>query len=185
MFISYLIPITDFPLSQYIRNHHSIIFTEKHLQLAAQTPSTWPQNWDTARFGLRKVAMRALLGKSLTEQGHAAVLETKQVGKLNDKVFATWAQYYNKASEKLGLNLEWSREDAVKIHAPLVRRLEFFHVLRCMLGPVIESLIVMDRWTSLKEGLEDECTVRMVNVFDQSTGSVRNVALVAEMIHVP
>ena len=65
--------------------------------------------------------------------------------------------------------------------------LRVWWTLRSWLGPAMESLVVLDRYLLLLEGLygveleEVEAKrqrVEMVNLFDQSTGSLRNIALV-------
>ena len=61
--------------------------------------------------------------------------------------------------------------------------LEVLHVLRCLLGPLVESLIVLDRLSWLREMLEDDNSdslfdADIVNLFDQATGSGRNIAIV-------
>lgn len=68
--------------------------------------------------------------------------------------------------------------------------LRVWWTLRSWLGPAMESLVVLDRYLLLLEGLygvdlkekeEEEAKrqrVEMVNLFDQSTGSLRNIALV-------
>ena len=88
----------------------------------------------------------------------------------------------------------------------LSRTLEVLYVLRCLVGPVVESLIAVDRYLFLQEitdspnslgedtntgtnnnhseirleneGLEERGKAQLVNIFDQSTGSLRNLALV-------
>jgi hypothetical protein len=87
----------------------------------------------------------------------------------------------------------------------LSRTLEVLYVLRCLVGPVVESLIAVDRYLFLQEitdspnslgedpntgtnanlsenleneGLEERGKPQLVNIFDQSTGSLRNLALV-------
>ena len=61
-------------------------------------------------------------------------------------------------------------------------RLAVLHVLRCLLGPVVESLIILDRVQWLRERLSErvdgEMDVEIVNLFDQAAGSGRNVAVV-------
>ena len=84
-----------------------------------------------------------------------------------------------------------------------IRRLEVFHVLRCMAGPAIESLLLLDRYIWLREGLDHdnisssrpdtgkdlfrknglELEVKLLNIFDQKADSGRNVALVITPKH--
>jgi len=65
--------------------------------------------------------------------------------------------------------------------------LRVWWTIRSWLGPPLESLVVLDRYLLLVEGLyrgvEGEAgaerrKVEMVNIFDQATGSLRNIALV-------
>lgn len=75
----------------------------------------------------------------------------------------------------------------------LTARVELLHVLRCLTGPAIESLIIEDRFLWLKDSLqsvnsnhdtrkpisgEERWTVELVALFDQALGSARNLALV-------
>ena len=62
----------------------------------------------------------------------------------------------------------------------LSRTLECLYVLRCLTGPIVESLIALDRYAFLEEWIEGEegTTVELVNLFNQHTGSLRNLALV-------
>lgn len=62
-------------------------------------------------------------------------------------------------------------------------RLGVWWTLRSHLGPVVETLLVVDRWAGLVEGLcaqgDTRTRVELVNLFDQkSSGSLRNLALV-------
>ncbi|EJD02251.1 uncharacterized protein FOMMEDRAFT_147287 [Fomitiporia mediterranea MF3/22] len=54
------------------------------------------------------------------------------------------------------------------------------HALRCLLGPPVESLIVLDRYLWLHEELSGtpQLEVRLVNLFSQEAGSGRNVGIV-------
>jgi hypothetical protein len=75
-----------------------------------------------------------------------------------------------------GTTVEPSRED----QSPL----EMLHVLRCLIGPLVESLILLDRLTWLRDALIKDSSdsgfdVDLVNLFDQATGSGRNIAIVA------
>ena len=64
----------------------------------------------------------------------------------------------------------------------LERFLEVVHTLRCLVGPAVESAIILDRMVWLDENLRSEgrsdFRSAIVNLFDQSTGSGRNIAIV-------
>ena len=64
-------------------------------------------------------------------------------------------------------------------------RLAVLHTLRCLLGPLVESMILLDRLVWIREELAGvaggagiEMDVQLVNLFDQDTGSGRNVGIV-------
>ncbi|PVF98462.1 hypothetical protein CPB86DRAFT_797268 [Serendipita vermifera] len=140
---------------------------------------------------------------------------TKRVGRLGNTAYKDFPTFLKAARGKLGLKTtpsaitDQSREvvisssdhqasqnsgdmafdmdsDLSAEEAELGRSLEVLYVLRCMLGPAVESLIALDRYHYLKEILFDQCSaptgntheVHLVNLFDQSTGSLRNLGLV-------
>ena len=82
---------------------------------------------------------------------------------------------------------ELEMEDGERGWEEALWRLQVFWTLRSWLGPVLESLLVLDRWVYLVEGLREAGEwerggegrrVELVNLFEQSTGSLRNLALV-------
>lgn len=149
--------------------------------------------------------------------------ENRRLGKLNDASYADWNTFLVSATTKLGIDVPnhirqhsggvaagdqlplWilnpnnnsEHDEDVIERLRMESRLEVMHVLRCILGPLIESLILLDRYKWFRgelgavrgtlevdeEGREKlqngVMTVEMVNLFDQVTGSGRNVALVA------
>lgn len=60
------------------------------------------------------------------------------------------------------------------------RQIRTLHALRCLLGPPVESLIILDRYLWLTEELASDSAlpVDLINLFEQDGGSGRNVALV-------
>jgi hypothetical protein len=96
--------------------------------------------------------------------------------------------------------------DLTSEETELSRTLEVLYVLRCLFGPIVESLIAVDRYLFLQEvtcpqisldeaangdannepseprvenqGSGERGKAQLVNLFDQSTGSLRNLALV-------
>jgi len=126
------------------------------------------------------------------------------LGRLPDSAYTTWSTFLHAAGQKLGLDL--SASAARERDLLLERRIEVLHVLRCLMGPLVESLIILDRVHWLKEELainEPEgaaasvnggfrgpahgcapekqgirARVEAVNLFDQATGSGRNVAII-------
>ncbi|KAI6166671.1 methyltransferase domain-containing protein [Pisolithus thermaeus] len=166
------------------------------IQLAAQYRKEPTDNQEImSRDNVQESA--ALLGLGETP-------ENRRLGKLNDASYADWSTFLVSATTKLDQLPPWilnhgndsGREEGVFERLRMESRLEVVHVLRCILGPLIESLILLDRYEWLRgelgavrgkpqvteEGREKlrngEMAVEMVNLFDQATGSGRNVALV-------
>jgi len=143
--------------------------------------------------------------------------ENRRLGKLSNTSYTDWGTFLARAVTKMDINLpnlvRCHLEGGLEAEGPrllpwilnhgndggnkeqrgtqerlrMESRIEALHVLRCILGPLVESLILLDRYEWLWEGLEaveggskaeEKWKVDMVNLFDQSTGSGRNVALV-------
>ncbi|EKM49629.1 uncharacterized protein PHACADRAFT_106493 [Phanerochaete carnosa HHB-10118-sp] len=162
-----------------------VSFAESHLQLAAQMPLQWGRTdaaLDDASLAVRKIAWRALLSgilsQNLEEQPFLSgrTRELRRLGRLSDSAYRGWEGFLTIAQEKLGVEMAGVARDGV-----MESRLEVFHLLRCVLGPVVESFILLDRKLWLQEQLASlgMCwQVRLVNLFDQSSGSARNVGIV-------
>lgn len=128
---------------------------------------------------------------------------TNRIGRLGTGAFKDFPTFLKVAKEKLGVERDEGRSlgvigydlesDLNDEERDLIRALEVFYVLRCLLGPVIESLVAMDRYAFLQEMMESVDSsskiaekglvdgvgkVELVNLFDQFTGSLRNLALV-------
>ncbi|KAF8319673.1 hypothetical protein DL93DRAFT_2074627, partial [Clavulina sp. PMI_390] len=106
------------------------------------------------------------------------------------------------AEAEVPTSMQERYEAAVSIPPSLPGRLAALHVLRSMLGPLIESLIIVDRLVFLAESLQarlDEggnvleadggeidwtWKVSAMNLFRLDSGSARNVVLVAERVPV-
>lgn len=63
--------------------------------------------------------------------------------------------------------------------ARLEKRISTLHTLRCLLGSCVESLIIWDRYTWLREVSRDGACfdVYLLNLFDQKQASGRNVSI--------
>lgn len=108
----------------------------------------------------------------------------RRLGKLPDSAYASFTHFLACASERLGVPIEappegdaWFRRTQSQV--------EVLHVLRCIMGPSIESAIVADRVAWLREAFdqpgaeEKKWEVELVALFDQAAGSARNFAIVA------
>ena len=86
------------------------------------------------------------------------------------------------AGRKIGRDLlssfkETVTQDPNDIEAgQLAGQIKTLHALRCLLGPPVESLIILDRYLWLTEELARDNALRvdLINLFDQDIGSGRN-----------
>ncbi|TDL23223.1 hypothetical protein BD410DRAFT_787553 [Rickenella mellea] len=185
----------DFPLSPAARKSIASIYptfelTSSHLQLAAQVPAQWfrtPATKISTSLALRKVVYRSLLEGYIARQSY----EGKRLGKLNNNTYESFDTFLKAAEGKIGA-FPMDQTGRITDNSEVARRLEVLHTLRCLLGPAVESLIILDRLLWLKEelGLDNEDTlttqeyqqtsldVRIINLFDQSKDSGRNVGIV-------
>ncbi|GAA5850424.1 hypothetical protein JCM9279_001411 [Rhodotorula babjevae] len=179
-----------------------------HLRLTPQSPPTWHLSAAAStawRTSTRKLAFRARFEAELECAGIGTNAE-RRVGRVAE--CATWEEYRARALRKAegGLTDEEcpevpfgeGGEDGEAEWATAVFYLRVFWTLRSWLGPPLETLCVLDRFAYLVEGLRDgagggeregvtgagagawtsERRVEVVNLFDQATGSLRNLALV-------
>jgi hypothetical protein len=146
-----------------------------HRSLAAQSPFQWALNHSTkaaAELAICKVVYRALFGK-------LAILSSSldhhmKVGRLRDSAYSSFEGFISEASKKTGVQapLPLDKEGL----AELTSCLEVLHVLRSRIGPVVESLIIVDRYLYLAESAQNS-DVYAFNLFEQDLGSSRNYAL--------
>ena len=61
----------------------------------------------------------------------------------------------------------------------LEKQISTLHALRCLLGPCVESLIIWDRYSWLKDVSERgrHFKVHLLNLFDQRLASGRNILI--------
>lgn len=153
-----------------------------------------------------------LLNEERTITG-SATLGGMKLGRLNSKAYIDWETFLQDTLIRLSLsaspslsplaNLDlegilqsYKGKEAIPTNLPA--RLACLHVLRSMVGPIIESLIIADRVLYLAESLKADSTVNTegigseasiwrvsaVNLFELKSGSARNVALVVEPVPV-
>ncbi|GAA5945680.1 hypothetical protein JCM3775_000009 [Rhodotorula graminis] len=195
-----------FPLSAHVRSlagpptdAAAERMSRAHLRLTPQSPPTWHLSAaSTAAFrtSTRKLAFRARFEAEL-EGARIGTNGKRSVGRVAE--CATWGEYRARALRKAegGLSEDECPEvpfgsgegDDEREWAAAMFYLRVFWTLRSWLGPPLETLCVLDRFAYLVEGMRDdgggamgawtsERRVEVVNLFDQATGSLRNLALV-------
>ncbi|KAG6837235.1 hypothetical protein H0H93_012629 [Arthromyces matolae] len=187
-------PHLDFPLSQNTPKL-SVPMPASAFQMAAQIPDTWlvsPDRLASTALAVRKVVWRALLGRIYASQvkddidvtGTGSTPTMRRLGRLHDSAYSSWPTFLEIASQRIGVDLSSNSEDPEPPNPTLQCHLSSLHILRCLIGPVVESYIILDRVDWLKEelaateGSMKGYDAQAVNLFDQKTGSGRNVALV-------
>ncbi|KAH7336993.1 methyltransferase domain-containing protein [Rhizoctonia solani] len=198
----------DFPLSgttTRVCPAVSLNLTQNHLQLAAQCPAQWSRSEneiERASLARRKIVWRAILARSIHEATHESSSPSNKpanrLGRLSDRIYANWETFVRTACERMelppaiaeglliGTSVDGGLSTLPSKAETLSFQLEVLHILRALVGPVIESLIIADRTLYLAErlgsnGKSPTFTVRALNLFDQlSSGSARNIVLIVE-----
>lgn len=138
-----------------------------------------------ARWNRREGIVNDTEGPAGPDDGTGETQEMRKLGKLNKAAYTSWDNFLRAAEARMGVVFPESAfesggggKDTV-----LEKRLETLHTWRCLLGQVVEAVLLDDRLVWIKEQLEEtqmsnsfQCS--LVNLFDQATGSGRNVAIV-------
>lgn len=187
-------PITPaFPLSTLLASLPTppLHLTREQLLITAQAPSTWhlsPASITSLASSISKLAYRSRFDAEIA----AHALPPVKVGRIGDSL--DYASYRAKALAKTGLREEDVSEvpfgegegEGEGDWEDAVGKLQFYWTLKSLPGPAMESFLLLDRFAFLVERLEtegkeavgDSRRVELVNLFDQATGSLRNVAIV-------
>jgi len=171
-----------------------------HLRLTPQSPPTWHlSSSSTTSFlsATSKLAYRSRLEAELEYNGFGTEIGERKVGRIGD--CKDWKEYRGKAMSRMEAREgkseisecrfgEEGEDEEEESWREGLFYLRVWWTIRSWLGPPMESLVVLDRYLLLLEGLygvklrerqgEESQRVEMVNLFDQSTGSLRNIALV-------
>ena len=146
-------------------------------------------------MSIKKVLYRALITPALA---HAENEDTqdgfdktkRRLGKLNDKYYENFEMFLDSAGKKMDVDLTdklskfLHRDPRTLENSDIARCIEVLQALRCILGPPMESLIILDRIIWLWENINNDQDVgsithmELINVFDQATDSGRNIAIV-------
>ncbi|KAH8927040.1 hypothetical protein BT69DRAFT_1278316 [Atractiella rhizophila] len=180
---------TNFPFHP---SNISPTFAHNHLVLATQSPILWASStssWEAAKLSMRKLVYRARLQVELDASQGPSPSENR-VGRLADSCFLSYEIFRSKALKKMHLN----ENDVARLEPQgdwegFEKKFMFFWSLRCLLGPVLESYIVLERYTGLAlllqerlavdENASRELRLELLNLFDQEeSGSARNLAIV-------
>lgn len=73
----------------------------------------------------------------------------KRLGRVNNSAYDSWSSFLQVASQKFEMDFNGARRDE-----EAEGRVEVFQFLRCILGPVVESFLILDRKLWLKAELK-------------------------------
>lgn len=147
--------------------------------LSPHSPPTWhisPHSTVALSSSLAKLIYRARFNAEIQASTPLASTAKLRVGRIPDCV--SYADYRARAIVKFGEVEEVELEGGEEAWEEAKWRLQLFWTVRSWVGPVVESLVVLDRWAFVAEGLEEGRRVELVNLFEQATGSLRNLAIV-------
>ncbi|SGY18150.1 BQ5605_C015g07990 [Microbotryum silenes-dioicae] len=172
--------------------------TRSHLRISPQSPGLWyltPTSQQELKESIVKLGYRARLEAELAAQGLGSEGQ-RRVGRVSksqdfdDYRLKALSKYGETEVPRLRFGSDEMGEEKAWIEA--LYQLQVFWTLRCHLGPVLETLLVLDRFAFLVERLGEveqeqeqeqgssrrSLVLELRNLFDQSSGSVRNMALV-------
>ncbi|CDH60806.1 cra-b-like protein [Lichtheimia corymbifera JMRC:FSU:9682] len=150
-----------FPMSSFVNKELGYQQTSTAHMLACQTPSRWTDRAEETLKSFEHHFFRALLQHIMVEKGLTPVDKAPIVGRLNKKKdFISFPIYVRAALKRFGLPEDTiSAQEAeayyekYKNHKQIDKQIAVLWTIRVLLAPVLESIILMDRWLYLKESL--------------------------------
>ncbi|KAJ7725353.1 methyltransferase domain-containing protein [Mycena metata] len=155
----------DFPLSERMLTSPTISLPTSAYHMAAQIPGQWfrsPESREDAALALRKVVWRAIIGARFAKTADDELTKIdgtgdrpvmRRLGRLNNTIYNDWRTFASAAGKRIGVDFGPDNElDSEETR--LISELEVLHVLRCIIGPLVESLIIMDREKWVQEQLD-------------------------------
>lgn len=181
----------DFPMSkQCFEEVEKTEFKLRHdhLMLAAQTPGTWlkdERSIHEAEIALTKIAYRAVyacLDRRCVKLGQAKAED--RVYRIRWRGCETFEDYISAANARQKgdvdrLNRLRSVRSGADDEEEMMGRVKVVQTIRCLLGTVAESALLVDRFLALRDGVTGH--VGLVALFDERENSPRNMALVVRV----
>ncbi|KAF7722108.1 hypothetical protein EC973_003688 [Apophysomyces ossiformis] len=174
-----------FPMSNILRNINYRMGTTAQV-LACQSPARWAEQKAESLNSFEHHFFKAILQFIMVEKGLTRTSSPLVIGRINKK--KDFPTYVQTALKRLNLPVDSiSKEEAEQYYRSLKekkidKKLIVTWTLRALLAPVLESVILVDRWLYLKDAVKSSANphkgVWMWPLFDPST-SPRNVVFVA------
>lgn len=151
-----------FPMSQHLKSKQMVIGRSARM-MSAQSPE---RILDKTELPNDTIFYRALFEVLLDKHCSHIPKGQRQVGRFKKKI-SSFIEYVRKASSRLNVDMNLNDEGLQRILDEYEHRkheLDLFYLIRGMLAPVIESLILLDRLLFLQEkGIEDSFLVQLFN----------------------
>ncbi|PWW71828.1 hypothetical protein C7212DRAFT_287378 [Tuber magnatum] len=147
-----------FPLSHRFTHTHPVVrLNITARMMACQAPSNWTASSSEAFF--TRHFFRALLQRIFFDRGLVTGAEPAIIGSLRKKCYSSFGEYVSGAIDKIGWTqrLRISADEVTRYEERFARRKKDLSVLWSLMAfcaGVVESLIVVDRWVYLMEGVE-------------------------------
>ncbi|ORY96194.1 methyltransferase domain-domain-containing protein [Syncephalastrum racemosum] len=174
-----------FPMSDFVKAQGYRMGTTNRV-LACHSPSRWYQEKADTQKAFELHFYRALMQSLLSEKGLASPKTTVVLGRIKKR--KDFGAYVTMALQKLGLAPETIPVEEAEARFRQAKqqqedkKLMALWTVRALLGPLLESIVLVDRWMYLKQNSEKEDEQSwgawMYPLFDASA-SPRNVVLVA------
>jgi len=170
----------SFPMSQYL-NDIGFNLGSTLRMLACQAPGRWKSQREATLVSFKHNFYRAMLQKMMVDRGLASVEKPPVVGRMNNKRdFTSFPVYVAAALRRFKMSGAISDDEAVEFetHARAQRfdrQIMVLWTLRILLSPIIESIILVDRWLYLKDTVPG-ANIWMWPLFDK-VASPRNVVI--------
>lgn len=170
-----------FPMSSYLQDHEIKLGSTLRM-LACQAPGRWASQRESTLSSFKHNLYRAMLQRMMVDKGLASVEKPPVVGRMNNKRdFTSYSVYVRAALKRFKMTGAISDEEAEQFEKnarekQLDRQIIILWTLRILLSPIIETIILVDRYMYLLETLPDT-HIWMWPLFDK-VASPRNVVIV-------
>ncbi|KAL7320683.1 hypothetical protein PS15m_000546 [Mucor circinelloides] len=175
-----------FPLSSTVRNTGFKLGPTARM-LSCQAPARWVDQQEETLMAYEHHFFRALLQLIMVEKGLTDASIAPVVGRLNKKKdFTSFPVYIKAALKRLKFPEDTITSEEAEAYyqeykaKQVDKQITILWTLRVLLGPILESIILVDRFLYLNETIEDSPTkgVWLWPLFDPVT-SPRNIVIAA------
>jgi hypothetical protein len=174
------LPGDHFPMSEAIKGIWRIPITRNLKMVACQAPYRWSHRPKQTRNFFKRHFFRALVELTVNDRHREAPGRTMLVGNIGDSKLESFSAYAMAAYANMNLdppNTDYLIDIYEKFRH-LEKAMAFLWTMRALLGPVVEAIILYDRYIYAKEHMPF-ATVSLEAIFDPLK-SPRNMALIVK-----